>query len=125
MTKVVGLGPSREIRLPFPPSVNCLFAGKTRRYVSKPYARWRRAAGAELLAQRVRPVAGRVTIEILLTPPDSRRARDGDNYIKAINDLLVAHGIIMDDSAAFVGKTSAEWVESQTPGAMVIISSIP
>lgn len=115
--------PEAVIRLPFPPSVNGLFAGKARRYTSKQYARWKRAAGLEILAQRVRPIQGQIEIAVYLTPPD-RRPRDASNYVKGIEDLLVAMGIIVDDRAACVRKSSAEWTDGAEPGAVVVIRGV-
>ena len=109
------------IRLPFPPSVNGLFAGKTRRYVSPQYKRWRKMAGWELLAQKIKPIAGKVCVSVVLKAPD-RRERDADNYLKAVQDLLVAHAIIPGDGKSVITKVSAEWTSAGTVGAVVTIT---
>lgn len=80
--------------LPFPPSVNGLFAGKGRRYLSKTYKAWKAAA-----AHMVPPglVAGPYTLDLLFDRPD-RRARDLGNLEKAVSDLIVERGLVIDDS---------------------------
>lgn len=107
--------------LPFPPSANGLFAGKRRRYISPAYERWRTAAGWELLAQKVRSVAGPVSIDIALCAPDNRR-RDADNANKPILDLLVEHKLIEDDSKHVVRAVTSRWTEHDRPGARVTIT---
>lgn len=108
--------------LPFPPSTNTLFgnSGKGRR-MTKKYAAWRKEAGQELNAQRVKPVPGRVYVKISLVAPDKRR-RDGDNTQKAIFDLLVKHTIIDgDDNRTLIGS-SWEWCQSGHPCTVQITS---
>lgn len=80
--------------LPFPPSVNGLFAGKGRRYCSKTYKAWKLAAQSFVPAGLV---AGPYTLELLFDRPD-RRARDLGNLEKAVSDLLVERGLVIDDS---------------------------
>lgn len=110
-----------EYTVPFPPSCNGLFAGKARRYVSKPYARWKKLAGWEMRRQGVRPATGRVVIDIALTAPD-RRHRDSSNYIKAIEDLAVSMGVLAGDSHEHVKGVTAHWAtEPGEPGARVRI----
>lgn len=109
------------IQLPFPPSTNTLFAGKTRRYISPQYKRWRTAAGWQLQGQRVKPITGKVCISVELRAPD-KRERDADNYLKAIQDLLVTHRVITGDGRSVVQRISAEWTAAGVPGALVTIS---
>jgi len=109
------------IKLPFPPSVNGLFAGKKRRYVSPHYRAWRQQAGWQLVSQRIAPVSGRVHIAVELTAPD-RRERDADNYLKALQDLLVTHGVIPGDGKSVIVKVSAEWTTAREVGAIVTIT---
>lgn len=108
------------IRLPFPPSVNSLFAGKRRRYVSPRYKRWRTAAGWELISQKPAKCVGRVHIDIALTIND-RRHRDASNYVKALEDLLVAHGVLTDDSSRYVKAVTARWTDAGQPQAVVTL----
>ncbi len=86
------------VLLPFPPSTNHLFAGKARRHLSKSYKAWRTEAGWTLNEQE--PIArftGPVSLTMALGRPDKRR-RDISNFVKAVEDLLVTHNIIRDDS---------------------------
>lgn len=97
--------------LPTPPSTNNLFINvKGRgRIKSRQYKAWAEEAGWRLLAQRVRPVSGRVHVTIRAIRKDGRR-RDIDNIIKPILDLLVAQRVISDDR--HVEMVSASWVVS-------------
>lgn len=95
------------ITLPLPPSVNGLYAGKSRRYKSKKYVAWIKQAGWQLMAQRPLPqIKGKVIIHMKFGRPD-RRKRDVANLEKATSDLLVAYGIIQDDS--LIEKLILEW----------------
>lgn len=87
------------IQLPMPPSNNQLhaYSRKTGVYLTKAYREWKKAAGWALLSQRIRPMRGEIDVTIRAVRPDKRR-RDVANLEKAIGDLLVAHGIIEDDS---------------------------
>lgn len=92
------------VRLPFPPSVNNLFAqarvnGKTRRFQSKRYKAWRREAEAHLLWKHspLPRFTYPVSVGIIIQPPDARR-RDADNLVKPLLDLLVRVGMLADDS---------------------------
>ena len=95
-----------NITLPFPPSVNSMFANSFNksgkgRYKSKKYKAWTKAAGQELLIQRPNHVTGNIDLNIAFAA--SQRAnrgqmRDISNHIKAIEDLLVQHSVIEDDS---------------------------
>ena len=104
----LGIKPTWEIRLPFPPSVNSMFInvrGKGRA-PSKDYTKWKFDAGWELKAQKPRPVQYRCLIDIDL---DETRMGDADNRSKAVLDLLVAHRIIPDDSKLHVKRVSTGW----------------
>lgn len=80
--------------LPFPPSVNNLFAGKGRRYASKAYKAWK-ALAAPCVPAGIIP--GPYTMELVFDRPD-RRSRDLGNLEKACSDLLVSTGTVLDDS---------------------------
>ena len=94
-----------SLSLPYPPSTNQLYRtagygrdGKRRgRIKTQRYLTWLRAAGNEVLAQRQKPLRGPVVLAINVRAPDKRR-RDISNLIKAVEDLLVEHGLIQDDS---------------------------
>nr|WP_281261308.1 RusA family crossover junction endodeoxyribonuclease [Devosia submarina] len=78
-------------------------------------------AGNSKLSARSRSKA-RSHIEMQLVAPD-RRARDGDNLLKAPLDLLVKHGIIEDDSNKFVSKGSFEWVDIGAPCTITVTAA--
>ena len=107
--------------LPFPPSVNGLYrnARGRGRVKTDRYAAWINSAGWALKAHRNRsPVKGRVVLHIMYERKD-RRKRDLSNLVKAVEDLLVAHKIIEDDS--LVEQLSLAWSDHIT-GCRVCLS---
>lgn len=70
------------------------------------YKAWKKEAALELMAQRARPVEGRVDITIDL---DDRRRGDADNRTKAVIDALVENRILRGDSKRFVRRVSIGW----------------
>lgn len=85
------------INLPFPPTTNSLTGVHNGRKIkSKRYREWEMAA-SRVYADLDEAVTGPYHLEITLVRPD-KRARDVNNYDKAISDLLVTHGITPDDS---------------------------
>ena len=100
---------SVQIILPMPPSVNGLFAGKTRRYRSKSYEAWIVEAGLRLNLQRPSPCFGPVHLALEVEEQRTKRRQDLSNRIKAVEDLLVSHGIIEGDDQRFVRKITMEW----------------
>lgn len=109
------------VDLPFPPSVNHIWRkGRSGFHKSAKYKAWLEEAGKELLRQRPQKISGEYRIRFCLTPPDKRR-RDQDNYIKAVSDLLVQHGVIDDDSFAI--ETVIKWIRASNyaPGVRVVI----
>lgn len=98
------------LTLPFPPTTNTLYVNVPRkgRVKSEGYKAWISAAGWELKLQRPAHVPGRYRLALTLTAPD-RRARDADNLIKAVSDLLKAHDVIDEDSLA--KSVTAEWAD--------------
>jgi crossover junction endodeoxyribonuclease RusA len=85
--------------LPYPPSTNTLYrnvAGKGRVKTAK-YKAWIDEAGHLLNLGHHPAIKGDYVLDIALFQADARR-RDIDNGIKAISDLLVAHGLVEDDS---------------------------
>lgn len=100
------------IDLPFPPSVNNLFAnGKTRRFRTQRYDRWIYEAGAEIMRQRPSKTIGKVVLFFEFGEPDRRR-RDVSNLIKPVEDLLVKHGLIEADDSSVVRGVHASWSEA-------------
>lgn len=101
-----------------PPSVNNLFVnvrGKGR-VRSDRYKTWLNAAGWDVLQARVKPIHGKVRMALIVARPN-RRA-DLDNRLKAIGDLLVHQGVLIDDSQ--IESISAEWSDT-IPGCRVVI----
>jgi crossover junction endodeoxyribonuclease RusA len=87
-----------ELELPFPPSVNHYYRRVgPRTLISREGRRFRERVCAVLAATRVDPLAGPLTVEIEIYPPDRRR-RDIDNVQKALLDALQHGGAYRDDS---------------------------
>lgn len=107
--------------IPFPPSVNGLFAGKKRRFTSGAYKAWQEEAGKTLQLQSPLPAfSGPVSLTFRFGRPDKRR-RDLFNLVKAPEDLLVKHGVIEDDS--LVERGTVEWAEDVN-GCLIEIRSV-
>ena len=113
--------------LPFPPSVNGLFAhgnvgGKVRRFPTKAYKAWRREAIIRIRSHRLPQFKEPVVIKLALTPRDARR-RDASNYVKAVEDALVEAGLLADDDQRYVKSTIPYWCEPsrQLEGVVVTI----
>lgn len=91
------------LTLSYPPTTNNLFinAGKSR-IRSPGYRAWLALAGGEIMAQRprmaTRKIDGPYTFSMIAERPDKRR-RDLGNLLKPVEDLLVSHGLLSDDSA--------------------------
>ena len=88
-----------HIELPFPPTVNSYYS-KTQRgiYISKrgrvfrdTCAEWCNEQNAYGLL-----LSNRITLDVILYPPDKRR-RDLDNYMKALLDSLTIAKVWIDD----------------------------
>lgn len=93
-----GKGRLTVIDLPFPPSVNGLYAGKARRYKSKPYKQWIGRAMLKLSEDMYAlGIEGEIGIILRLVRPDNRK-RDVANYEKAVCDFLTDRRVFMDDS---------------------------
>ena len=109
------------LQLPFPPTTNNLFVNlrgaRGGRFPSKGYKAWKARAAVAIRRQAPEPIKGAVEMNIQLGRPDRRR-RDLSNYIKALEDALVQHGLIEDDS--MVQTLSVAW--GSTPGATVRVS---
>ena len=100
------------IDLPIGPSVNELYPDRGgRRCKSRKYRAWLTAAGWELKLQK--PVKVEGPYRLLVKLPPAMRG-DCSNRIKAVEDLLVSHGITPDDRYAIA--SGAERCESVPAG---------
>lgn len=113
-----------RVELPFPPSVNNLFSqgivrGKVRRFPSKPYKAWRRAALLLIQAARLPAFSEPVVVKLSLTAPDAR-PRDADNYAKAVLDALVEMHVLQGDDSRYVKAVVPMWMnDAPEPGVAV------
>jgi len=84
------------LELPFPPSLNSYYRTvRGRILISKKGRQYRN--DVVILAKTNKTLLGRLSVSIILFPPDKRR-RDLDNNFKAILDALAYAGIYKDDS---------------------------
>lgn len=95
--------------LPFPPSTNGLYPGKSRRYKSEAYVAWELAAWAELKRQRIKPVSGLVVVRYELQYPVTKRRMDAGNREKCLTDFLVSQKIIEGDDQFCVWEINIGW----------------
>lgn len=97
-----------KIVLPFPPSVNGLFAqnksNAKRRFKTKEYKDW--IDKCPSLAEF--KVNGQCVISYIMFFPDDR-IRDGQNYMKAPLDYLVEQGTIEADNRRIV--KGEQWID--------------
>lgn len=107
-----------RIALPFPPSTNNLFinVGK-KRVTSTRYRAWQQLASTSIKDSH-RQSLGPYSISIALRPPD-KRARDIGNLEKAVSDLLVAHGVVKDDSLC--RRLEMCWVDTMIEECVVLV----
>lgn len=109
--------------LPFPVSVNGLFAsGKTRRFKSQRYCDWLLEAGFRLASQHPPKIKGPVYLHYVLEEKKDKIRRDLANFEKATTDLLVSHGIIEADDCRIVREITMKWGEVE--GIQVTIKSL-
>lgn len=115
--------------LPVPPSTNALFVSfvrggkntkaKPARVKSDPYKAWLEDAGLHLNRQQPPKFDGDVAITYCI--PRNKR-RDIDNYAKPLGDLLVKHGVIVNDNRIVdlrlrYGETEGRGVEVEVRAA--------
>ena len=87
-----------RFELPYPPSINHYWRRVgSRTLISREGRRFRDRVMAILAAMRVRPVAGKLVVEVDAYPPDNRR-RDIDNIQKALLDAMQHGGAYAEDS---------------------------
>ncbi len=93
-----------------PPSTNNLYAnipGKGR-VRSQRYRDWQAAAGWDFNGKGC--INGPFTLAITVCASKRRKGRDLSNFIKPLEDLLVVHGVVEDDSLA--QSITIEWGEA-------------
>lgn len=102
-----------SITLPMPPRLSeCYHNHKIKGREKTPkYKSFQRTAGQEMMAQRSRPVKGKVKVMIGLVAQNNH-AQDGDNRLKALFDTLKKFEIIEDDSNRVVKSFSVDWLDS-------------
>jgi Holliday junction resolvase RusA-like endonuclease len=101
------------LTLPFPVSVNAMFAdGKTRRHKSQRYCDWLLEAGYMLKSQKPPQIKGPYHITYAFQEGQDKRERDAFNLEKGVTDLLVKHGVVEGDSNKYLRKGSVEWDRS-------------
>ncbi len=96
--------------LPIPPSSNNMFFNTGRgRAITPEYKAWREEAG--LMLRRQKPVAfvGRASLPIEIDEAACSASSDVTNRVKAVEDLLVSHGILRDDSRKYVKTVTSSW----------------
>lgn len=99
------------ICLPIPPTSNNLYAtGRNgRRFRTQEYETWIKEAGWALATHRVSKQLKPVSILIEVREPPTARREDVTNRDKAAIDLLVKHGILIDDSQKYVRQVTCTW----------------
>lgn len=98
------------LRLPTPPSVNCLYATNKvthQRFKSVAYKNWIKLAEDYLKIQKKYHFLGRVKLTLVFGRFSDKRKRDIENYTKATFDFLTSTHIIEDDS--LIERYSVEW----------------
>lgn len=110
-----------RIELPYPPSLNNLFAnGKKGRYRVPEYNAWFALASAKVKDSH-RAGYGPYSVHIAVRRPDKRR-RDLGNLEKAVSDLLVAHGVVKDDCLA--ERITLQWASDLPAECVVLVQPV-
>ena len=87
-----------QLELPYPPSINHYWRRVgPRTIISRGGRQFRQNVLVALTAMGIKPLAGRLAVEIEVYPPDARR-RDIDNVQKALLDALQHARVYNDDS---------------------------
>lgn len=110
-----------RVELPFPLPVSACFENvpKVGRRATARYREWTNEALWMLKAQKPQKFDGEVSVMIGLVAPD-KRARDADNTLKCVLDVLTKAQIIKDDSNKFVRSLTVKWVASGSPCTVLI-----
>jgi Holliday junction resolvase RusA-like endonuclease len=98
--------------VPNPPSVNNLFVNNRKggRYPSSQYKNWKRSAYGALALTGRGPKLIADPVEIVFKVGSKSRA-DLDNHAKALIDLLVQTGHLLNDDRRIVRRIVLEWTE--------------
>ena len=97
-----------QLHLPYPPSANRLWVrAKKGMRKSDEYERWLHQAGLHIMTQRPKKIDGPYKLMIHATRPD-KRARDIDNLIKSVGDVLQIMRVVKNDSDCEM--VTARWV---------------
>ena len=116
------------IRIAFsemPPSANAMRShfiagGKVQSVKSKAYATWKKTTAWEIAAARPGKITGPYRLYIAVQRDwRSKRARDIDNFLKPCSDVIVAAGVVTDDSLA--EEVNAKWADNLDGPAVVAI----
>jgi Holliday junction resolvase RusA-like endonuclease len=120
-----------EFNLTFPPSTNNLFANKKSggRVPSTKYKSWRAEAGWEINRQRLTlpnsmkgvPGDQLANVRILVNVARVSAARDLDNLIKPILDLLVNMQVLIDDTVKYVNLIEIRLSALDRPSDLLVI----
>jgi Holliday junction resolvase RusA-like endonuclease len=102
-----------SVWLSWPPSTNNLYTqkfqrGRVVRFPSTQLRKWKREALIRITAAKLPCFDGPVSLELALIAPDGRH-RDASNYVKAIEDSLVAGRVLRGDDARFVRSVRPFW----------------
>lgn len=122
-----------RIDLPFPVPLSACFkdvqitskkTGQTfrTRAPTGRYKAWQKEAMEMIRLQRPRKFDGEVAVYVRLVAPD-RRGRDAGNCDKAVLDILVKAGVIVDDSNRYVRRLTFEWAD-EGPSCAVVVRAI-
>lgn len=112
--------------LPVGPSLNGMFKNARKgRMRTDQYKKWATTAGHTLNLSRARPVASPVAITMSFGRLNIQS--DISNRCKALEDLLVTHGIIEDDSVKHVRRIVLEYTpETVSAGYVeILIATMP
>jgi crossover junction endodeoxyribonuclease RusA len=114
-------GMKQVLLLPFPVPLSACFTnvkGKGR-VPTRRYSDWQTEALWSIKAQNPVKFTGRIKLLVELVSPD-KRERDAGNNDKAVCDILVKAGIIVDDSNKYVREVTYRWLECGDPCTVTI-----
>lgn len=87
-----------SLELPYPPTVNTYWGFQgSRRFLTPSARRFKKAVAEKVLLSPTKFTKERLSINVMLYPPDKRK-RDIDNVLKPLLDALTQAGAFEDDS---------------------------